>query len=141
VNRIALAAVLVALAVPAGAQQRQQRPAAPAPAPAPAPEPETLLAYEPQLLRLSEALGVIAFMSQLCGESSSDAWRQRAEQLIEAEAATQARKERLAGAYNRGFTGHQAAHRACGERARLVIERKLKEAREITQDIANRFGG
>jgi uncharacterized protein (TIGR02301 family) len=138
---LAIALVCVVVALPAGGQQRQQRPPAQAPAPTLAPEPEIPLIYEPQLLRLSEALGVIAFMSQLCGEAGSESWRLRAQQLIEAEGGTQARRERLAGAFNRGFSDHQAAHRSCSDRARLVIERKLKEAREITQDIANRFGG
>jgi uncharacterized protein (TIGR02301 family) len=121
----------------------QQRPVAQPPKAQPQepPPPEIPLVYEPQLLRLSETLGVIAYMSQLCGESGVDAWRQRAEQLIEAEGATPARKERLAGAYNRGFLGHQAMHRGCGDRTRLVIERKLKEAREVAQDLSNRFGG
>jgi uncharacterized protein (TIGR02301 family) len=136
------AAWLFACGVPEAAAQ--QRPRAPAPAveqkPAEA-APELPLVYEPQLLRLSETLGVIAYMSQLCGDVSSDAWRLRAEQLMEAESSTQARKERLAGAFNRGFAGHQAAHRTCGERSRLVIERQLQQAREIAKDISNRFGG
>jgi uncharacterized protein (TIGR02301 family) len=129
------------VAMPALAQQRPQRAAPPPVAAPPAPEPELPLAYEPQLLRLSETLGVVAYLSALCADGAGDAWRVRAEQLIEAEAVTQARRERLAGAYNRGYLGHQAVHRTCGERTRLVIERKLREAREITQDISNRFGG
>jgi uncharacterized protein (TIGR02301 family) len=131
---------MLAIVLAGSAAAQQQRSAPPPKAPE-APPPETPLAYEPQLLRLSETLGVIAYMSQLCGESGVEAWRQRAEQLIEAEGATPARKERLAGAYNRGYAGHQAMHRGCGDRARAVIERKLKEARDIAQDISNRFGG
>jgi uncharacterized protein (TIGR02301 family) len=139
--RILLAAlVLLAVAGTADAQQRSRAPTAPPPAPA-APPPETPLIYEPQLMKLSEALGVIAYMSQLCGDSGGEAWRARAEQLIEAEGATPARKERLAGAYNFGYLGHQAAHRTCTERGRAVIERKVGEAKQIAQDLANRFGG
>jgi uncharacterized protein (TIGR02301 family) len=139
--RALLAILCIVLAAPSWAQQRPQRAAPPPAAPPPAPEPELPLAYEPQLLRLSETLGVVAYLSGLCADPASDAWRVRAEQLIEAEAVTQARRERLAGAYNRGYAGHQAAHRTCGDRTRLVIERKLREARDITQDISNRFGG
>jgi uncharacterized protein (TIGR02301 family) len=140
--RFALAAALVLAVASAQAQQRPRAPAQPPPPAAqPEPPPEMPLIYEPQLLKLSEALGVIAFMSQLCGEPAGEAWRARAEQLIEAESATPARKERLAGAYNRGYAGHQAAHRSCNERSRAVIERKVREAKEIAQDLANRFGG
>jgi uncharacterized protein (TIGR02301 family) len=146
VTRLALIAACAAIAGAAAAphavaQQRARTPAPPAQQQPAELAPELPLIYEPQLLRLSETLGVIAYMSQLCGDGASDAWRLRAEQLIEAEAVTQARRERLAGAYNRGFIGHQAAHRTCGERSRLVIERQLQQAREIAKDISNRFGG
>jgi uncharacterized protein (TIGR02301 family) len=139
--RLALAVALCLSVAAAAAQQRPRGPAQAPPLPAQPEPPETPLLYEPQLLKLTETLGVIAFMSQLCGDAAGESWRERAAQLIEAEAATSARRERLAGAYNRGFVGHQAAHRACSERSRVVIERKMREAREIAQDLANRFGG
>jgi uncharacterized protein (TIGR02301 family) len=131
--------------IDATAQQRARTaPATPAPAaPQPAaPEaPDIPLAYEPELLRLAEALGVIAYVSRLCDEPASDGWHQRAQQIIEAEGATQSRKDRLAGAFNRGYFGHQAMHRACTDATRLVSERQRSEARRITQDISTRFGG
>jgi uncharacterized protein (TIGR02301 family) len=99
------------------------------------------LAYEPELLRLAEALGIIAYVSRICDDASAEGWRQRAQQIIDAEGATQPRKDRLAGAYNRGYLGHQAMHRTCTEAARTVIERQIGEARKITQDISTRFGG
>jgi uncharacterized protein (TIGR02301 family) len=140
--RLALAFMVALAAGPSLAQQRPRATPPPAAQPAPPPEPpETPLAYEPELLRLSEALGTIAYMAHLCGEPGAEGWRQRAQQLIEAEGATQGRKDRLAGAYNRGYIGHQAMHRTCTDAARSVIERRLKQAREITQDISTRFGG
>jgi uncharacterized protein (TIGR02301 family) len=140
--RLSLALVAILSVGPSLAQQRPRPASPPAAQPAPVPEPpEVPLAYEPELLRLSEALGTIAFMAQLCGEPGAEGWRQRAQQLIEAEGATQGRKDRLAGAYNRGYIGHQAMHRSCTEAARIVIERRLKQAREITQDLSTRFGG
>jgi uncharacterized protein (TIGR02301 family) len=140
---VVCAAVLAVSAVDASAQQRPRQVPAPTPAPqAPAPEPpETPLAYEPELLRLSETLGVIAFLSRLCEEPEAEDWRRRAQQIIDAEGATQPRKERLAGAFNRGYMGYQAMHRTCTEAARLVIERRREEARRITQDVSTRFGG
>jgi uncharacterized protein (TIGR02301 family) len=139
-----LGVMMMGLAVcEATAQQRPRTttpPAAPAPAPAPEP-PETPLAYEPELLRLAEALGTIAYATRLCDGLSADDWQRRAQQIIDAEAMTQPRKERLAGAYNRGYLGHQAMHRTCTEATRLVIERQVAEARRITQDLSTRFGG
>ncbi len=134
--------IVAALLQPLAAEAQQRPRPAPPPVQQPAdPPPELPLVYEPQLLRLSEILGAIAYLSQLCGDGSEVQWRQRAEQLIDAEAVTQARRERLAGAYNRGFVGHQAMHRACTDRSRLLMERKIAQARDAARDIANRFGG
>jgi uncharacterized protein (TIGR02301 family) len=141
---LALAAGFCVAALETSAQQRTrpaQPPAASTPQ-APAPEPpETPLAYEPELLKLAEALGVISFVSRLCDDPAAEEWRRRAQQIIEAEGGSQARKDRLAGAFNRGYLGHQAMHRACTEASRQVIERRREEARRITQDISTRFGG
>lgn len=145
-NRAGIATVILAvLLAPVGsiAQQRPrpQAPAASGPPQVPPEPPDIPLAYEPELLRLSETLGVIAYLGSLCEPPAADGWRQRARQIIDAEGVTQARKERLAGAFNRGYFGHQAMHRACTDAARLVIDRRVGEARRITQDIATRFGG
>jgi uncharacterized protein (TIGR02301 family) len=137
-RRAAVVAFVLAAAAPPGFAQ--QRPPA-ASTPAPAPVPETPLAYEPELLRLAEALGVIAYVSQLCAKPEAAEWSKRAQQIIDAEGGTSARRERLAGAYNRGFLGHQAMHRSCGDSARLVLELRRAEARRITLDISTRFGG
>jgi uncharacterized protein (TIGR02301 family) len=60
--------------------------------------------------------------------------------LIEAEAKTTARKEHLAGAFNRGFHGYEISYRTCTTNARLIITRFLAEGEKIAHDIANRYG-
>ncbi|MGL4637429.1 MAG: TIGR02301 family protein [Beijerinckiaceae bacterium] len=129
------------LAWPVEAQQRQgTRPAPPPAKEEPPPEPPPL-AYEADLLRLSEILGTLSYMHALCKVSSSDSWRQRMTQLIEAEGNTRQRKERLAGAFNRGFTGHQPSHRACTDSARLVIDRLVLQGQQIAREISSRYSG
>ena len=138
--RMWLAALAFALA--AGLAQAQQRPApARPPEPAPAPRAEPPPPYEPQLLRLAEIMGALAWLRDLCGQKDGDAWRARMTSLIDAEATTEARKERLAGAWNRGFRGFEATYRACTPNAELVISRYLDEGQRIARDVANRFGG
>lgn len=113
----------------------QQKPAAPA-APVDTPPP-----YERQLLRLSEILGALAFLRDLCGANDSAEWRRRMTALIEAEGLTEARKERLAGAYNRGFRGYEQTYRSCTPNAQLIIARFLDEGQKIVRDVAGRYGG
>ena len=125
-------------------QPRQAAPAAPAPAaPAAPPAPlETPPPYERQLLRLSEILGALEWLTSICGEESTRAngqWRARMLALIESEGATPQRRERLAGAYNRGYRGYEAPYRACTPNARLVIMRFLDEGGRIARDIGNRY--
>jgi len=125
--------------VPVTAQQR--RPAAPPPPKEePAPEPPPA-AYEPELLRLAEILGALGYLTPLCGEGAGEDWRGRMGQLIDAEGATAQRKERLAGAYNRGYLGHQPAHRRCSERSREAIERLLEQGQRLSREVAGRYSG
>ena len=148
--RAAALAALIALA-PAALAQPAQRPrstppppqAAPAPQPQqPAPTPESPPPpYEPQLMRLSQIMGSLAFLRELCGARDGDAWRLRMTALLEAEATTQARKERLAGAYNRGYRGFELTYRACTPAAETAIARYLAEGGRIARDLAGRFSG
>ena len=145
----AAGALAIALALtPAFAQQQQQpaptRRTAPAPTAIPAPAPlEAAPPYERQLLRLSEILGALEWLTNVCGEESvtmiRGQWRARMLALIEAEGATTQRRERLAGGYNRGYRGYEATYRACTPHARLVIARFLDEGGRIARDVGNQY--
>lgn len=132
---IALALMAVLAAAPAMGQGAR------APAPETPAEPPAA-PYEPQLLRLSEILGALAYLRELCGapEEGEDL-RKQMSALLDAEASTAARKARFAGAYNKGFRGFEATYRACTPNAELVVERYLNEGAQIARDVASRFGG
>ena len=133
--------VLVALAALApitALAQSGARPQPPAPAPAQeAPPPP----YEPQLLRLSEILGALSWLREICGDKDGEQWRASMRSLMEAEASTEARRQRLAGAYNRGFRNYETLHRACTPNAEIIIERFLDEGGKLANEVTNRFGG
>jgi uncharacterized protein (TIGR02301 family) len=133
-----LAAAWLAVAPCAAAEAPAAPPTPPAaPAPAePAPPP-----YEPQLLRLSEIMGALAYLRDICGAHDADAFRAKMTALLSAEATTDVRKERLAGAYNHGFQGYALTYRACTPGAQTVIARFLDEAAKIAKDLAGRYGG
>lgn len=138
---ICIAALAPADALAQGRTAPSAKPASALPAP-PAPQPlETPPPYEKQLLRLAEVLGALAWLTDLCGDRPSDQWRGQMTQLMEAEATSAARRERLAGAYNRGFRGYGAMHRRCTPNAELIITRFLDEGARIARDVASRFSG
>jgi uncharacterized protein (TIGR02301 family) len=125
------------------AQQRRSPTAAQPTAPPPAPEPPEAPppTYEPDLLRLAEVLGSLSYLTKLCGVKDSESWQIRMDQLLEAEGPTKTRKERLAGAYNRGYLGYQPAHRICSEGSRQAIDRLLEQGQKMTTELSRRYGG
>lgn len=129
---------LAALAPMAALAQSGARPQPSAPAPAQeAPPPP----YEPQLLRLSEILGALSWLREICGDKDGEQWRASMRSLMEAEAPTEGRRQRLAGAYNRGFRNYETLHRACTPNAQIIIERFLDEGGKLANEVTNRFGG
>lgn len=143
----ALVLLPLACLAPAAAQQsgrppsRQQteKPAQQAPAPPNEAEPPPP-PYEPQLLRLSEILGALTFLRDLCGQGDGKDYRGRMNALLEAEASSVARKERLAGAYNRGYLGFSRTYRTCTVSASLAIERYIVEGAKLSRAITSRYG-
>lgn len=143
----AIAAWLCAAAICAGGAAAQELPASPPLPPtqeqaSPAPPSEDALPpYEPQLERLSELMGTLAYLRDLCGKGDGAEWRSRMSALLEAEARTAGRRERLAGAYNRGFRGYEATYRSCTPAAELVVARFLAEGDRLARELSTRYGG
>ena len=133
-------------APPVAAQPQAASPAKPAVPPTPAATPtpasvESPPPYEPQLLRLSELIGALAYLRDLCGDGDGAAFRDRMSSLIDTEGTSEARKESLAGAFNRGFRDYELTYRACTPTARDIVVRFLDEAGRIAKDVANRYSG
>lgn len=135
------------LASAAAAQVSPELPASPPLPPTqtpsgPSPSPnDGLPPYQPQLERLASLMGTLAYLRDLCGKGDGAEWRNRMNALLESEAKSQARRERLAGAYNRGFRGYEVTYRACTPSAELVIARAIEEGDRLTRDLSSRFGG
>jgi uncharacterized protein (TIGR02301 family) len=96
--------------------------------------------YEPQLLRLSELLGALTYLQDLCGGQKGDIWRDKMTALMDAETQDETRRERLAGAYNRGFKGYELNYRQCTPNAEAIITRFLNESGRIARDVTRRYG-
>lgn len=142
-----LAGLLLASPVAVEAQQNRNpaRPAAPPakkeePPPPPAPEPPAP-PYEKDLLRLAEVLGSLAFLRSLCGAEDAAEWPKRMEALLEAEGSTPSRRERIAGAYNRGFRSFALTYRVCTPSAIEATNLYFDEGEQISRNLATRFGG
>lgn len=113
-----------------------QRQAEPPPEPEAPPPP-----YEPQLLKLAEIMGSLAYLRTLCGAREAQDWRERMAALLESEGRGPQRRERLASAYNRGFRAYSATHRVCSEGSQEASSRLAGEGEKLARALAGRFGG
>ena len=96
--------------------------------------------YEPQMTRLAEILGALSFLRDLCGDNDGNEWRTKMSTLLEAEAKSGSRRQRLTSAFNRGFRGYEMTYHECTPNARLAISRYLDEGSHLTHDITYRYG-
>ncbi len=107
--------------------------------PAAAP-PGGVAAYEPDLLRLSEILGAVQFLRELCGTNEGSVWRQQMQALIDAEQPTDLEKARMIDRFNRGYESYRSVYRVCTDSARLAVDRYLEEGARIAAEVAARYG-
>ncbi|QRI64601.1 TIGR02301 family protein [Shinella sp. PSBB067] len=136
--RLALIASL-ALAVPALAQKA--KPAAGTETPAAAPVEEKPAPYDERLERLSEILGAVHYLRNLCAGKAEDNWRAAMQRIIELEAAKEPkRQEKLTAAFNRGYRSFAAIYTACTDSAVVAEERYRNEGATLATEITARFG-
>ena len=143
-----LCLLAVLAAAPALAQQRPGRPAAsstkdaPKEAPKEANAPTDIPApYDRDLMRMSEIIGALAFLRGLCSAPDAADWPARMKALIDSEGVTPARRDRLAGAYNRGYRGYALTYRVCTPAAHEAAARYVAEGDRLSHALAGRFGG
>ena len=109
-------------------------------APEAAPGAEAPRPYDPQFTRLAEVMGALAFLRDLCKAGDGDDWRDKMSALLAADAPNGPRRQKLVGAFNRGFRGYELTYRACTSNAEAAIARYLAEAEHITADVTYRYG-
>jgi uncharacterized protein (TIGR02301 family) len=95
--------------------------------------------YEGDLQRLSEILGALHYLRDLCGAREGQIWRNEMQALVDAEAPSGERRERLVASFNRGYRGFQQTYRTCTPAAEYAIRRYLDEGSKIARDITARY--
>jgi uncharacterized protein (TIGR02301 family) len=96
--------------------------------------------YDDGLLRLSEILGAIHYLRELCKANEGSLWRDQMQALIDAEQPDQLRRARFVDRFNRGYESFKSVYVTCTPAATLAIDRYIKEGSRIARDIAARYG-
>jgi len=95
--------------------------------------------YDIKLTRLAEILGSLHYLRNLCGETSMQ-WRNRMNQIIEAEKPNESRKARFYAAFNNAYNALSERYYECTPAAAEAIKRYGKEGATLSQDLVNRYG-
>lgn len=91
--------------------------------------------YDDKLMRLSEILGAVHYLRELCGAEEGQLWRDRMRELMEAEGTTALRRARLTRSFNKGYMGYSRTYRTCTPSAETAVKRFLAEATDIATEL------
>lgn len=107
--------------------------------PAPGRAAEGTAPFDGDLQRLAEILGGLQHLRTICGARDGQVWRNEMQALLEAEAPSGERRERMIASFNRGYRGFQQSYRTCTPAAEITIRRYLDEGAKISRDITARY--
>lgn len=102
---------------------------------------EKVPVYETRLLRLSEIIGSIHFLTLLCKPDEGLIWHEKMNEMLEAEEPSELRRARLITRFNSGFSSFQATYRRCTPSAQTALDRYLTEAKGIVKHLTSDFAG
>jgi len=91
--------------------------------------------YDEKLVRLSEILGAIHYLRELCGADEGQVWRKQMKKIIDLEGTTAIRRAKLVKGFNKGYRGYRRTYRSCTEPAKVAIDRFMDEGAAISDVI------
>lgn len=89
--------------------------------------------YDEKLVRLSEILGAVHYLRELCGANEGQKWRDRMQELVDAEGSSAGRKARLSRAFNQGYRTYSRTYTSCSPSAQNAMSRFLSEGTDIAE--------
>ncbi len=92
--------------------------------------------YDEKLLRLSEILGAVHFLRELCGADEGQRWRQEMADLMEADGGTGQRRTRLTNSFNKGYRSYRRTYQTCNPSAQIQLTRFLAEGADVAKALA-----
>lgn len=95
--------------------------------------------FEGDLMRLAEILGALHYLRTLCGANEGNKWRDQMTALLDAEAQSADRRNRLVANFNNGYRSFQRYYRTCTPTANVAVRRYLDEGAKISREITARY--
>jgi uncharacterized protein (TIGR02301 family) len=95
--------------------------------------------YDDRLLRLSEVLGALHYLRELCGSNEGQYWRDRMHDLMDAEGSSALRRARLTRSFNQGYRSYSRTYNTCSPSAQTAVARFLSEGSELSDGMLKAF--
>ena len=95
--------------------------------------------YDDKLMRLSEILGAIHYLRELCGANEGQYWRERMRELMEAEGSSTLRRARLTRAFNQGYRSYSRTYNTCSPSAQTAVTRFIAEGAQLSDGLVKAF--
>ncbi len=92
--------------------------------------------YDKKLFRLSEILGAVHYLRELCSSEDEMVWREKMQALINSEGTDAFRRVNLIKQFNKGYRSYRRTYRTCTNSARTAIDHFLTEGTKITEELA-----
>lgn len=91
--------------------------------------------YDERLMRLSEILGAVHYLRELCGNNDGSLWRDRMREIMDGEGSSALRRAKLTRSFNNGYRSYSRTYQSCTPSAQTAINRFLAEGTEIADGL------
>lgn len=91
--------------------------------------------YDAKLYRLTEILGAIHYLRELCTADDGMVWRKQMDDIIKSEGTNSYRRVTLIKQFNKGYRSYRRTYRTCTNSARTAIDHFLTEGTTISDDL------
>jgi uncharacterized protein (TIGR02301 family) len=91
--------------------------------------------YDDKLFRLSEILGAVHYLRELCGANDGQLWRDRMRELMDAEGSSALRRARLTRSFNQGYLSFSRTYKTCTPSAQTTAFRFITEGTQISEGL------
>lgn len=91
--------------------------------------------YDDRLFRLSEILGAVHYLRELCGAEEGQLWRERMSDLLQSEGTSALRKAKLTRSFNKGYQSYSRTYNTCSPSAQNAINRFVAEGAGIADNL------
>ena len=93
-------------------------------------------AYNADLIRMSEILGAVHLLRQLCSSGEGQLWRSKMEELLEIEKPEEEQRKLMISHFNISYHQHRRAFEKCDRLATSAADKLIEEGATLSKRLA-----